>query len=101
MATSKVVSRPSSLLLEDDEDYMKVPDRLKSETRAVLYEFLVERADHDDKITHEQRCTLHESTVECIREESDTEVQVSLSLYNILYIMLFVDKRIKLKPFLC
>lgn len=78
MATSKVVSRPSSLYFEDDEDYLNVPNHLKSETRVVLYDFLVERAENDDNITHEQRCTLRESTVECIREETDAPIQVRI-----------------------
>ena len=78
MASSKVVSRPTSVYLDDDEDYKNVPDETKSETRLLLYEFFVEKAEHDDNITHEERCAIHESTVECIRQETTTTVEVSV-----------------------
>ena len=83
MASSTVVnSRPTSVYLEDDEDYKHVPDATKAETRGVLYEFLLERAEHDDNITHEDRISIHESTVECIRNETtqtSTPVEVGVT----------------------
>ncbi len=78
MASSKLVnsSRPSSVYLEDDEDYKRVPENNKAETRVLLYEFFVERAEHDESITHEERQSIHESTVECIRQEDSTPGEV-------------------------